>query len=176
MIYRSCTHLDRDLPSVISAVHYNSNAEALVVASDSDDTPVHISAHEDKEDKKCRLCQLRKAVENTLSKLQTFEGKDLLKVAIGVPVPAIEAWYLFGVNPQVSENYWLRFQNGEKIRYDRRKLKELVYGTHRPSLQIETECAVKECQRIVENNLLDGLENDFPQGFGGMANEVRNWK
>jgi hypothetical protein len=176
LIYRSSTHLDRDLPAVISAVYYNSNADALIIASDSDDTPVHISEHEDKENDKCRLCQLKKAVEMSLSRLQTFEGKELLKVAVGVPVPAIEAWYLFGINPQVSENYWIRFQNGEKIRYDRRKLKELVYGTHRPSLQKETECAIKEATRIVENELFEGLTKDFPQGFGKMAGEVRLWK
>ncbi|HRH40731.1 MAG TPA: hypothetical protein PKY82_03735 [Pyrinomonadaceae bacterium] len=176
LIYRSCTHLDRDLPAVISAVYYNSNAEALVVASDSDDTPVHINEHENKENEKCRLCKLRKTIEKSLSKLQAFEGKDLLKVAIGVPVPAIEAWYLFGINPQVSSNYWFRFQNGEKIRYDRKKLKEQVYGTTRPSLELETKRAVEETIRIVENELLEGLEINFPQGFGKMADEIRLWK
>lgn len=176
LIYRSCTHLDRDLPSVISAVYYNSNAQALVVASDSDDTPVHISEHENKENDKCRLCQLRKVVEKSLSKLQAFEGKDLLKVVIGIPVPAVEAWYLFGINPQVSEVYWIRFQNGEKIRYDRKRLKEQVYGTSRPSLGLETKRAMEETTRIVENELLDGLETNFPQGFGKMADEVRLWK
>ncbi|MBX7171075.1 MAG: hypothetical protein K1X72_08960 [Pyrinomonadaceae bacterium] len=176
LIYRSCTHLDKDLPAVINAVHYNSNAEALIVVSDSDDTPVHINDHEENENEKCRLCQLRKAIEKSLSKLQTFEGKNLLKVAIGVPVPAIEAWYLIGINPQVSSNYWIRFQNGEKIRYDRQKLKEQVYGTARPSLKLETERAIEESTRIVENELIEDLETNFPQGFGKMADEVRNWK
>ena len=176
LIYRSSSHLDHNLPSVISAVYYNSDADALIVVSDSDDTPIHINEHENKENDKCRLCGLRKSVSNVLARLQKIEGKEILKVAIGVPVPAIEAWYLFGINPQVSENTWLRFQNGEKIRYDRRRLKEMVYGTHRPSLQKETECAIKECKRIVENELLNGLTKDFPQGFGKMADEIRSWK
>jgi hypothetical protein len=176
LIYRSSTHLDRDLPPVINAVYYNSNAEALVVASDSDDTPVHIREHENKENDKCRLCRLRKAVVSTLTKLKTLQGKDLLKVAIGVPVPAIEAWYLLGINPQVSSNYWLRFQNGEKIKYDRKKLKEQVYGTSRPSLELETKRAIEEAARIVKNELLEGLKTNFPQGFGKMADEVKNWK
>lgn len=176
LIYRSSSHLDKDLPSVINAVHYNSNAEALVVASDSDDTPVHVMEHENIENEKCRLCKLKKVVKNAISKLQALQGKGVLKVSIGVPVPAIEAWYLYNINPHVSEATWIFKQNGGKIRYDRQKLKELVYETTRPSLQKETECAVKEASRIVESDLLEGLENSFPQGFGGFANEVRNWK
>jgi hypothetical protein len=170
---RSSTHLDGLLSAVIQAVYYWTDAEALVVVSDSDDTPVHVGEHDEKENNKCRLCQLRKAVAAALTKLNPT--KDF-KVAIGVPVPAIEAWYLLGINPQVSSNYWLRFQNGEKIRYDRKKLKEQVYGTSRPSLELETKRALEEAIRIVENKLLEGLETSFPQGFGKMADEIRNWK
>lgn len=173
--YRSSSHLDRDLPSVINGVYYTSNAEALIVASDSDDLPVHIAEHEIKENERCRLCRLHKAVESTLSRLKKVAGKELLKVAVGVPVPAIEAWYLIGKNPHVSELMWIRKQNGEKITYDRRRLKEQVYGTIRPSPTL-TECAVKESKRIVENNLLEVLEKSFPFGFGKFADEVRSWK
>ncbi len=175
LIYRSSSHLDRDLPSVIAAVYYDSNAEALVVASDSDDTPVHIAEHENNLNHNCRLCQLRKAVENSLRGLQKIESRELLKVAIGVPVPAIEAWYLIGINPHVSENYWFRYQSGEKITYDRKKLKELVYGTSRPSLELETKRAVEECERLVGNQLLAELEMSFPEGFGRLSNEVKSW-
>ncbi len=173
---RSSSHLDGLLSAIIQGVYYWTDADALVVVSDSDDTQVHTNEHEDKSNDKCRVCNLRKAVESSLKKLQRIEGKEILKVAIGVPVPAIEAWYLFGINPHVSSVYWLRSQKGEIIQYDRKRLKQQVYGTDKPSLKKETECAVKESTRIVENRLLDNLENSFPKGFGEMANEIRNWK
>jgi len=174
--YRSSSHLDRDLPSVINGVYYNSNADAFIVASDSDNTPVHIAQHENEEHEKCRLCNLRKAVETSLIRLKEVAGREMLKVAIGVPVPAIEAWYLIGKNPHVSEFTWIRKQNGENITYDRMRLKEQVYGTIRPSLQLETERAIEESERIVKNNLLKNLEESFPYGYGKYADEIKSWK
>ncbi len=174
--YRSSSHLDRDLPSVINGVYYNSNADAFIVASDSDDLPVHIAEHEIKENERCRLCRLRKAVETALIKLKEVAGREMLKVAIGVPVPAIEAWYLIGKNPHVSEFTWIRKQNGENITYDRMRLKEQVYGTIRPSLQLETERAIEESKRIVKNDLLKNLEESFPYGYGKYADEIKSWK
>ena len=102
--------------------------------------------------------------------------KEMLQVAIGVPVPAIEAWLLFGENPHVSENTWIRKQNGEKIRYDRKRLKKELYGGEHIPQDRRIEISIKAIQRIVENNLLEGLENDFPQGFGNLANEIKTWK
>jgi hypothetical protein len=174
--YRSSSHLDKNLPSVIAGVYYNSDAEALVVASDSDDTPVHISEHDEQENENCRLCNLRKTVEKELAGLSEVAGREVLKVAIGVPVPAIEAWYLYGKNPHVSEFMWIRKQTGESITYDRKKLKKEVYGSTRYSLQSETAKAVEETTRIVENGLLEGLERIFPAGFGSLADETRKWK
>jgi len=174
--YRSSSHLDRDLPAVIKAVHYNSDADALVVVSDSDDSPVHTSEHEENHVEKCRLCQLRRAVEDTALRLRPVAGKDIIKVAVGVPVPAIEAWYLFGINPQLYEATWIRKQNGERIAYDRKRLKEEIYGTNRPSIELETRRAIIESKRIVENRLLEDLEKAFPFGFGSLINEVRSWK
>lgn len=170
---RSSSHLDKLLPNILRGVYYYSNAEALIVVSDSDDSPVHIESHETETNDKCRLCGLRKAVAETLAKLK---GDKNFRVAIGVPVPAIEAWYLFGKNPQLYEATWIRKQNGEKITYNRISLKEETYGTSRPSIEMETECAVKEAKRIVENELLEELEKSFPFGFGKFADEIRSWK
>ncbi len=174
--YRSSTHLDRNLPAVIKAVHYNSDADALVVVSDSDDSPVHTSEHKETSVEKCRLCQLRRAVEETHLGLRPVAGKDKIKVAVGVPVPAIEAWYLFGRNPQLYEAAWIRKQNGETITYDRKSLKEEIYGTNRPSIELEIHRAIIEAKRIVENGLLEDLEKAFPFGFGSLINEVKSWK
>lgn len=122
------------------------------------------------------LDRLREAIHETVSKLRAVAGKEILKVAIGVPVPAIEAWYLYRKNPQLYEATWIRWQQGENIAYDRVKLKEECYGNSRPSIELEIECAVREAKRIIENDLLNDLENAFPQGFGSLANEIRSWK
>lgn len=176
IVQRSSSHVDKLLPAVIKAVYYTSNADALIVVSDSDDTPVHTDEHEENTNNRCRLCQLRQAVNAALSKLRAVPGKEILKVAIGVPVPAIEAWYLYKKNPQLYEATWIRKQKGENIAYDRIKLKVECYGNNRPSIELEIKCAEKEAKRIVENDLLNDLENAFPQGFGSLANEIRRWK
>lgn len=176
IVQRSSSHVDKLLPTIIKAVYYNTNAEALIVVSDSDDTPVHTDEHEENVDDRCRLCQLRQAVSTTVSNLRAVAGKEILKVAVGVPVPAIEAWYLYKKNPQLYEVTWIRKQNGENIAYDRIKLKEECYGNSRPSIELETECAVREARRIIENDLLNDLENAFPHGFGSLASEIRSWK
>lgn len=173
IVQRSSSHIDKLLPNVLRGIYYNSNAEALIVVSDSDDSPVHTEIHETKPDDKCRLCGLRKAVSDTLAKLK---GEKNFKVAIGVPVPAIEAWYLYKKNPQLYEATWIRKQNGEKITYNRISLKEECYGNSRPSIELETVCAVTEAKRIIENDLLEELEKDFPFGFGKFVDEIRSWK
>lgn len=173
--YRSSSHLDKNLPVVIRSVHYNSDAEFLVICSDSDDFPVHVAQHDTEENKLCRLCGLRNLVKDSLTKLQTVEGKKMLKVAIGVPVPAIEAWLLFGKNPQVSEHSWIRKQNGEKLKYDRQKLKIELYGSDVISLEKKIEISLEAVQRIAEEELFEDLEKAFPQGFGSLSNEVKSW-
>ena len=172
--YRSSSHLDKNLPIVIAAVHYNSDAEILVVVSDSDDTIVHTKRHEELSEEKCRLCQLQKATDYAVSKLQQVVGKPTLRVAVGVPVPAIEAWYLCGVNAQVSEAAWIRKQTGERISYDRKSLKIQLYGNDRPPMKVLTEKAVESAQRLI--NEIEQLEQMFPEGFGVFANKLRSWK
>jgi len=53
------------------------------------------------------------------------------------------------------------------------QLKKLVYGTGRPSLERETECAVTEARRLIKNMKM--IESAFPAGFGLMAAEIRSW-
>jgi hypothetical protein len=96
-----------------------------------------------------------------------------LKVAIGLPVPAIEAWYLAGRNHQVGEAAWLMGLKADKKPFTRPQLKQMVYGTDRPSLELETECAVREARRIIAN--LQAILSAFPAGFGLMAEEIRSW-
>jgi hypothetical protein len=165
------------LDGVIRGVHYNSDAEGLVVVIDSDDADLHEPAHDkpDGEAERCRLCEARKVIARARKHLKPRQGISPLKIAIGLAVPAIEAWYLVGKEHQVGEAAWRVGRAAGKLPFTRAKLKEMVYGTTRPSLEHETECAVREAQRIVIAGI-QALETSFPIGIGVMAQEIRSWR
>lgn len=163
------------LPKVVMHLHYQTDADALVVVVDSNCSPVH-DAEEDQPciaPDRCRLCRLRAAVERVRGKLTPVPGREMVKVAIGLAVPAMEAWYLCGVESGVSEAAWRNGQRQGVYPYSRRKLKRDVYGTSHPSLALETERAVEEVRRLVLD--LRRLEERYPIGFGALAEDVRGW-
>jgi hypothetical protein len=163
------------LDGVFRGVHYNSDAEGLVVVVDADDTEMHDPAHDASgggEDR-CRFCQVRKIIAQARKQLKARPGRPPLQVAIGLAVPAIEAWYLVGKNHEVGEAAWkVGLADGRRL-FARPQLKKLVYGTDRPSLQLETACAEKEARRIVLN--IKAIEDAFPIGFGLMTQAIRSW-
>ncbi len=83
------------LPNIVRALHYGTDVDALVVVVDSDESPVHQETHEARGDKnlECRLCRLRATVAESLSRVTAVPNRATLKTALGVAVPAIEAWY-----------------------------------------------------------------------------------
>jgi hypothetical protein len=163
------------LDGVFRGLHYNSDAEGLIVVVDSDDTELHKLAHDspDGAEERCRYCQIRKILALARNQLKPRQGRPELKVAIGLAVPCIEAWYLAGRNHQVGEAAWLNGLASGRAPFTRPQLKGLVYGTDRPSLELATECALKEARRIVAN--IKAIDDAFPIGFGLMAKEVRMW-
>lgn len=162
------------LPAVIKFLHYRTDAEALVVIADSDDSPLHQDSHEGDESEApgCRLCQLRGVFKET--KLSAVPGRAELKSAVGLAVPAVEAWYLCGVDAHVSEATWARRSGqGERITYTRNALKKSAYGSERPTIEIMTRHAAAAATRLA--NELSEIERLFPSGFGPFVNDVRNW-
>jgi hypothetical protein len=79
-----------------------------------------------------------------------------------------------GKNHQVGEAAWQAGLKIGKVPFTRPKLKEMVYGTDRPSLELETQRAIEEASRIILD--ISAIETAFPGGFGLMANEIRSWK
>jgi hypothetical protein len=78
------------LDGVCRGVHYNSDAEGLVIVVDSDRTELHEPDHGDSGEREgCRYCQIRKIVERARAQLRPREGRPELKVAIGLAVPEI---------------------------------------------------------------------------------------
>jgi hypothetical protein len=161
------------LPAVIRHLHFNTDADALVVTCDSDDTVVHTSQHDAPEyfHPQCRMCQLRAVFRRTTKKLPPARGRARVLRGIGVAVPALEAWLLCGRDDQVGEAKWVAAQSVGQMPYTRAELKLRVYGTDRPSLPYEIRCAMRELQR--QGTDTRRLENDFP-GFAALAADLRD--
>lgn len=163
------------MPAIIRHLHFNTDAEGLAVVVDADDSIVHTEAHDAPGyfHPQCRLCQLRAVHRQTVKKLPPARGRERVLRGVGVAVPAIEAWYLCGREEVVSEASWLQGQVDGKPPYTRRDLKWRTYGTERPSLSHEIDCALVDARRHARDTRR--LENDFP-GFRSLANDLRKWK
>lgn len=163
------------LPSIIKGLHYSTLADGIAVVVDSDNSPVHNSTHTPDRElvASCRLCLLRSCVQRTTSMLSAVPNRESLKSAVGVAVPAIEAWYRCGLDGHVNEARWVGHLAGEKINFDKQSLKVDVYGSKQPSLEAETTAAVLAATRLANN--LDQLQQLFPNGFSCFVSDIRGW-
>lgn len=164
------------LPVILRHLHFRTDAAGLIVTVDCDDTVVHTEEHERPGyfHPGCRLCELRAIVRQTLKHLPPAQGRVRLNTAVGLAVPAIEAWYLCGRDDTVNEAAWLAGRASGEAPYTRRELKQRVYGTSHPSLPQEVQCAEDEMRR--HNGDFRRLEYDFPGGFGALAADLRRWR
>lgn len=161
--------------NVVNHVYYRTDADGLVISVDSDDSPVHReSADRSACDAKCRICQLRAVVANVVQELRAIPGRVQFRTAIGLAVPSLEAWYRCGIDPHVSEVTWIHALRDQNFPYDRSRLKLDVYGEERPSLALGTSRAMESARQLVPR--LNELEALFPNGFGALARDVRDWR
>lgn len=160
------------LPAVIRHLHFNTDVRVLAVVVDADDSVVHRETHEAPGyfHPQCRLCQLRAVFRQTVKKLRPRDGQPGVLRGVGVAAPAIEAWYLCGRDPAVTEAAWREGVDAGRPPYSRADLKQRVYGTDRPSLSHEITCALREVDRLRSDPRR--LEHDFP-GFGVLAADLR---
>ncbi len=93
------------LDGVFRGVYYTTDAEGFVVVVDCDDTELHETEHDKpgRGGEDCRLCKAAKIIAKARKQLTARKGRPGLKAAIGLAVPAIEAWYLVGRERQVGE-------------------------------------------------------------------------
>lgn len=160
------------LPALIRHLHFNTDTEVLVVTCDSDDSVVHTAGHDAPGSfhPLCRMCQLRAVFRQVEKKLPPARGRAHVLRAIGVAVPALEAWLLCGRDDSVTEAAWVAGQVSGRRPYTRAELKWRVYGTDRPSLPHEISCALHEAERHRRDPRR--LEFDFP-GFEALASDLR---
>lgn len=163
------------IPVVMASLHYYSDADAFVVVADSNSSPIlpdPLPAGND--GARCRLHQMRKTVQDTLGRLRpTPTRQRMMKTAVGIAVPAIEAWLLCGLDSAISEQAWLSALGSSSLPYTKSALKQRVYGTDRPSLEMETRHMVEHARRLAAD--IGVLERRFPIGFGSLAKDVRGW-
>ena len=162
------------VPVVLKHLYYHTETEAFVTVVDSNHSTVHDDSHDQNTQLQCRLGRLRKTIEQTLRGLRQLPHRSQLRVAVGLAVPSIEAWYRCGRDPAVSESAWNEGLRGHRDPYTKAELKCAVYGTVRAPLALMIAKQVEEAQRLA--NDLTTLEKRFPAGFGSLARMVRSWR
>lgn len=163
------------LPTVLMHLTYQTEAEGLVVVVDSDGSTIHEPTHgvPGKAPTDCRICQLHGIVDQQRRSLRTVPGRHPVRVAIGLAVPAIEAWYLRGREDAVDERTWPPGASASTIRAGKLELKRQVYGSDRAGLGVMKEHAITEMTRVVTD--LDALQAAFPKGFGALLGDFDSW-
>jgi hypothetical protein len=161
------------IPNIIAGLYYGTEAEALVVVVDSDDSPIHEQIHDmpGPPNLDCRLCKLRITTQSELAKTQPMLNRIPLKTALGLAVPAIEAWYRCGLDAHVTEFEWNRKLRGERLTYDKRSLKLSAYGAYPVTNFEKHRIARAAAQRLA--TVLDELQRQFPCGFGALLTDLR---
>jgi hypothetical protein len=163
------------LPAVLKELHYHTDAEGFVLVVDSNGTPPHSKKHEplNASERDCRLCQLRHIADKFQQTVRPRPTLPPLKIALGLAVPAIEAWLLCGVDPHITEAAWINGLKGGAMPYTKNQLKDKLYGTSHPSLDVETKEMKKAASRLAAD--FSSLETLFPGGFGPLRDSLKSW-
>jgi hypothetical protein len=164
------------LPVVIKHLYFRTDADGLVVVVDSDTQIAHREGEAGTVCQSgCRLCELRVIARTCLERLPARSASRPLKVAVGLAVPSIEAWYRVGVDGAVTEAAWVQAHIGPRPRppYTKISLKQAVYGTDRPSRGLSATRAIEEANRLTTQ--LPDLSTAFP-GFRALQDELGRWR
>lgn len=176
--HRGWPNVCQVLPNILREIYYATDAAGAIVVVDADTSPLHVDTHNaaDPANAKCRICQLRQVLVGVVPYLNQSPGRSALNLAIGLAIPAIEAWLRCGVDAAVSEASWINARRQDSFPYSTADLKRAVYGTDRPSIDQETAAMAREVNRLVGTNQIELLEKLFPLGFGLLARQLRMWK
>jgi hypothetical protein len=152
------------LGAIIRSLHFRASADGLVVVVDSDyDSITGVNG------RNC-LKELRDNVGAALRTLKPIHANPPLRVAVGIAVPAIEAWLLCKDCFDVTEAAWENGLVTGKHPYTKPELKRRLYGTDKPQ---RMENMIAMTSRVAAD--VRTLEQRFPKGFGSLANDLRNW-
>ncbi len=161
------------LNSVFRGVHYNSDADGLVIVVDADHTELHDPSHDTNTAKDCRYCQASNIIQRARTQLQPRIGRPELKVAIGVTLPSIRSWVIVWQIDEVGEAAWKTSLASGKRLFTSQNLKKWCTARIAPRSNWRRNVRSRETLRIREN--LKSIEDAFPIGFGLLAQEIRSW-
>lgn len=156
------------LPVIAKELHFKDKADGLVAVVDSNHATV-VQEHP-----RNRLHQMQATVRELRQALRPVGGRVPLKLAVGVASPAIEAWWLCHGRAEISESAWENGLAEKREPYSKLDLKQDLYGVDKPGLGLETERMVEAAKQIAGN--LPLLQSRFPNGFGHLAEELRQWR
>ncbi len=158
-----------NLGIVAKFLHYRTDADGLVVVADSNHT--HLAGDEPKN----RLKELQVLAKRCREQLGTLPGGRIpLKIAVGVAAPAIEVWWLCKKHPHITESAWEKGLAEKRDPYSKLGLKKMLYGKEYWSLEWMTQKMAEAAQMAATD--LPYLERSFPNGFGSLIRELRNWR
>ena len=155
------------LGAVIRSLHFRASADGLVVVVDSDYNSITGVKGRD-----C-LNELRENASAVLRTLKPIHANPPLRVAVGIAVPAIEAWLLCRDYSDVTEAAWENGLAANKDPYTKLELKQRLYGTDKPLTSQRMEKLLAAARRAAAD--IRTIEQRFPSGFGLLAKELRDW-
>lgn len=160
-----------NLPSIYKWLHFQRHAEALVVVVDSDQSPL------DDSDPKSRKRLLTERLTQLESEVSPKEGFPPIQTAVGIAVPSIESWLLFGKDPQCTEAAWKVSLQARKSSFNEiQRLKKLLYRTVRPPLAMVKEQMTQAAADLIHDGKLNAMEKSFPWGFQSLMTSLRGWR
>jgi len=170
---RGWTAVLSTLPTAFKTLHWQLDTDGLIVVLDSDDTPVHVAAHEADgfQDADCRYCRIHRLFMKLGTSI-TPRAQPPLKFAIGLAVPAIEAWYRCGLDVHCTEAHFAR-EATTRLASLRRELKRDCYGTFPAAQAVMKQKAIEHATRLAKD--ISAFERHFPNGFGTLAHSLRVW-
>lgn len=108
-----------------------------------------------------------------MSDVPAVYSRSPLKVAVGVAVPAIEAWYLVGRHPAASEAAWMSRPSDLRHHDRKREFKLAAYriasADSAAGVERATNTAGEAAKRVSD------LIRLFPGGFAPFAGAVQGW-
>ncbi|MBS3733852.1 MAG: hypothetical protein KGY99_02890 [Phycisphaerae bacterium] len=162
------------LPLIYKSLYYGWQADGLIVVVDSNASAIHAATTaDDCGQGDCRLCLARRALRNAAGAVDQTAGRKPLHWAVGLAVPAIEAWCLCAPDNNVSENTWIQGMEAGQKPYTRRELKRRLYGPQ-PWPEGHTVHAIQAAMETVTDNVAL-LLSKFPVGFGALRSDLSQW-
>ena len=148
-------------PWIARQLHF-AGADGLVVIADSDLSDVSPSL--------ARRDELTAALADALRNLPPRAGLPPLRTAVGIAVPAIEAWLLAGTGDRDVGEPGIAARGRSP---DGAELKRRLYGQDRAPSSVRRERGL-EAARLLATTL-DRVAPRFPAGLGGLCADLRAW-